>query len=304
MFKSKEDYISKRSDIKFWLPYIQEALDENKLSNHYIDIVAGDNPTYPVFVLDDKVVKFFGYIANWVVAHNTEKYVHECIAKDKEIKAPKILKQGCISTSWPYIVYERVSGQALKLTELSKENRTKLAKDIGVQLKAVHNLPIPVKLNNTPDIKNLDIEYAASKSILPPHLVKQANDFIKKIDNFDMSLVNGDIVDTHIFVKGGSLSGIIDWGDATVFDKHYELGKLMDTFNWDKGLLKSMLDAYGWNINHNFAQKSLCLSLYRQAVGLTQHTTFDVFYKLPYIYNLDAIKDLDELSETLFGVSV
>ena len=125
---------------------------------------------------------------------------------------------------------------------------------------------------------------------------------VEKLDAFDECFVNGDIVTTHVFVEHGHLSGIIDWGDATVSDRHYEIGKLMDTFDWDKKLLKVMLEASNWPVGKNFAQQSLGLSLYRQAVGLTQHNSFDVFYKLPNIYSLGDISTLDELADILFGL--
>ena len=45
------------------------------------------------------------------------------------------------------------------------------------------------------------------------------------------------------------------------------------------------------------------MALYRQAVGLTQHRTFDMFYKLPNaIEHLDRVETLDELSKILFQI--
>src|SRR3990167_8937129 len=118
----------------------------------------------------------------------------------------------------------------------------------------------------------------------------------------DICFVNGDIVDTHVFIENGHLTGIIDWGDATVIDKHYELGKLLDTFDWDKGLLKTVLETSNWPVKKNFSKQSLGLALYRQAVGLTQHNSFDVFYKLPNLLPLEDIATLDDLADILFDV--
>ena len=72
--------------------------------------------------------------------------------------------------------------------------------------------------------------------------------------------------------------------------------------DWDKSLLKIMLDHSNWPVKKNFATQALGLALYRQAVGLTQHNSFDVFYKLPDLMPLDSISSLDELAEVLFGV--
>jgi len=106
----------------------------------------------------------------------------------------------------------------------------------------------------------------------------------------------------HTKYQRAHLSGIIDWGDATVTDRHYELGKLLGMFGWDKRLLKTVLKTSDWPVKKNFSKQSLGLALYRQAVGLTQHNSFDVFYELPKLIPLNDIATLNELADILFGV--
>lgn len=67
-------------------------------------------------------------------------------------------------------------------------------------------------------------------------------------------------------------------------------------------MLKIVLNASNWPVTDNFPRQALGLALYRQAVGLTQHTTFDVFYKLLNLINLGNIDTLDELADVLFGI--
>jgi hypothetical protein len=133
-------------------------------------------------------------------------------------------------------------------------------------------------------------------------LIAQVDNFLAKLDDFDRCFVNGDMVNTHVFIENGHLTGIIDWGDATVTDRHYELGKLLDTFDWDKRLLKTVLETSNWPVKKNFCKQSLGLALYRQAVGLTQHNSFDVFYQLPNLLPLEDTATLDDLADILFGV--
>ena len=65
--------------------------------------------------------------------------------------------------------------------------------------------------------------------------------------------VNGDMVDMHVFVKDGHLSGIIDWGDACVADRHCEIGKLcLSLFPGDKVLLKILLEADAWPMSKHW----------------------------------------------------
>ena len=88
-----------------------------------------------------------------------------------------------------------------------------------------------------------------------------------------------------------------------VTDRHYELAKLyFDTFRGDKALLRVFLAASDWPVGDDFARKTLGLALYRQAVGLAQHHTFDVFHTLPALLPLQDIVTLDELATELFAV--
>lgn len=260
----------------------------------------------PCFYIGNIVVKFFGHISHWHTAFKAEQTAHDYLSKDKSIKAPNILAHGQLFTNadmnWPYLISTKVAGDSWLNTPLSEEIKLNVAKDIGQQLKKLHALPTAEEMDHDDDWSKLNLTEAAEKSILPKHLVNQVENFIVQLDRFDTCFVNGDIVGTHVFINHGHLSGIIDWGDATVTDRHYELGKLMDTFDWDKNLLKAVIDASNWPVKNNFAKQALGLALYRQAVGLTQHTTFDVFYKLPHLLPLDSISNLDELADILFGI--
>ena len=296
------------SDLDFWWPHITKILIQHNLPGVGNKTLAkcGDNPTYPVFLINDIVIKFYGYLQNWQNAFNVESLSHESLIKDKTILAPKILAKGQLfidsEASWLYIVFPRIVGQAWLDSDLTFEEKNTVAAEIGEQLSKIHMLPIDKRLQQDHTWSKLDLTIAARKSILPRHLVEQVKDYVDKLGDFDRCFVNGDIVTTHVFVENGHLSGIIDWGDATVTDRHYELGKLMDTFDWDKKLLKTMLEASNWPIRKNFTQQALGLALFRQAVGLTQHRSFDVFYKLPDIYALESITTLGVLADILFGV--
>lgn len=308
IFTSQSEFEKSRGNIAFWWPYIQELLIKHELpgTDNKDIVICGDNPTYPVFLIGDIVIKFFGHTKSWQSAFNTESHAHETLLKDKTILAPQILAKGQLFTDkqipWPYIISSKVSGKAWLNTNLTYEHKARIAKEIGEQLGKIHNLNTNPQLKHDHTWLNLDLTAAAEKSILPAHLVKQVSTYISKLDPFDKCFVNGDIVPTHVFVQNNHLSGIIDWGDATFTDRHYELGKLMNTFNWNKQLLQLMLEGSNWPVTKNFAKQALGLSLYRQAVGLTQHSTFDVFYQLPNIYPLDDIATLDELATVLFAI--
>lgn len=307
-FTTEDEYCAERANIDFWWPYIVELLQRHNLAgaDKREMTECGFNPTYPVFLIDDIVIKFFGHRSHWRNAYTTECAAHEYLSKEDTILASRILATGelfpAVEASWPYILSSKISGQSWLNTTLTFEEKNNIAAEIGIQLHKIHSLPLDERLLHDHAWSKLDFRGAADKSILPKHLVAEVADFIAKLDDFDRCFVNGDIVPTHIFIENNHLTGIIDWGDATVTDRHYELGKLMDTFDWDKRLLKTVLQASKWPIKTNFSKQALGLSLYRQAVGLTQHSTFDVFYKLPHLIPLENISTLDDLADTLFGV--
>lgn len=52
----------------------------------------------------------------------------------------------------------------------------------------------------------------------------------------------------------------------------------------------------------DFAQRALGQALYRQAIGLMQHHSMDVFEPVAAILPLDDMATLDELATALFAV--
>jgi len=307
-FIDEKEYHKHQADLDFWWPHITHVLHK-----HHIDFTdncdmlsCGVNPTYAVFLIDEIVIKFFRFHCNWLKAFNTEHAAHEYLIKDNKILAPRILASGELfkdaKNPWPYIVSTKIPGQTWLESSLAWEDKSKIAAEIGIQLRHIHALPTDKRLKHDHAWPKLNLKDAALQTVLPKHLAEQVDTYIAKIDKFDRCFVNGDMVAMHIFVDNAHLSGIIDWGDATITDRHYELSKLMNTFDWDKSLLKTVLEFSNWPMKKNFAKQSLGLAFYRQAVGLTQHHTFDVFYQLPDLIPLNDIATLDELADVLFAV--
>src|SRR3990167_6369281 len=79
IFTSESEYCSHRADLDFWWPNIVNVLERHNLAGADKRATAecGFNSTYPVFLIDDIVVKFFGYRPNWLGVFNTECTAHE-----------------------------------------------------------------------------------------------------------------------------------------------------------------------------------------------------------------------------------
>lgn len=144
---------------------------------------------------------------------------------------------------------------------------------------------------------------AATRSVLPSHLIAQVGDYVAGTNRHRQVFAHGDLMFRHVFVTEGRLTGIIDWGDAVVADRHYELGQIqLHLFDGDKTLLRTFLDHSNWPVERDFARRALTEAFRRQAVGLAQRRTMDVFHKLPRLLPLEDIATLDELATVVFSV--
>jgi hypothetical protein len=304
-FDSIEDYRSRLGDAGFWLPYVAEVLRRHDLGDGSGGIQAGYNPTYPTFLWGDVVVKLFGFSRSWRAGHAAESAALTMVATDPGISAPTLLAEGRLYASddpWPYLVTERMPGTAWRDAGLSGEQKSTVASELGAQVRRVHTLR-PWGIVPHAEWSALDVAQAAARSSLPQHLVAQVPEFLSRLRTFDHVFVHGDLVAAHVFVTDGHLAGLIDWGDAMVIDRHYELIQIhRDLFDCDRSLLRSFLEGADWPVGEDFAHRALGLALHRQAVGLAQHHSMDVFEPVAARFPLQDIATLDDLATELFAV--
>lgn len=304
-FASLQEHVSRLVDVDFWWPYLAEILERHDLAGAGREPVAGFNATSPTFLYGDIVVKLFGYSRAWRTSHAAERATQRLLATDTEIAAPRLLGEGRLfdddDAPWPYLITTRMPGVASFRAELSAEQRHSVAAELGRQVRRVHALR-PSGVATDADWPALDVAAAAARSSLPPHLSAQIDDYLTRLRPFDRVFVHGDLAAMHVFVEGGRLTGIIDWGDAVVTDRHYELIQVYrDMFRLDKALLRVFLEASDWPLGEDFPRQALGLSLYRQAVGLVQHHTMDVFEPIAALLPLPDIATLDDLATELFA---
>ena len=306
IFASMHEYRSRLSDADFWWPYVTEILRRHNMADSGHEPVSGVGGSNPAILYGNVVVKLFGYGTSWRASYTAECAAHDLLAADPAIKVPALLARGQLfdntGESWPYMITTQMSGVSWQNARLSAEQRLSVAADLGRQVRRAHALR-PSNVVARADLAALNVTAAAEKSSLPAHLIVQIDDYLGKLGSVDPVFVHGDLMFRHAFVDDGRLAGIIDWGDASVTDRHYELAKLhLDLFDCDKSLLRVFLESSDWPVRQDFAKKAIGYSLYRQAHGLTQHHTMDVFYMLPGRLPMLEIATLDELAIELFGV--
>lgn len=305
-FTSLQEHVSRLDDAGFWRPYVAEILERHDLAGAGGEPVAGFNATYPTFLCGDVVVKLFGYSRAWRASHAAERAAYALVATDPEIAAPSLLAEGQlydkVDAPWPYLITTRMAGVASWRAKLPVEQRLSIAAELGSQVRRVHALH-PSGVATDASWPVLDVAAAAAHSSLPPHLVAQVDGYVARLGPFDRVFVHGDLCANHVYVEDGRLVGIIDWGDAMVTDRHYEIIQLYrDMFRCNKALLRVFLEASDWPIGKDFPRQALGHALRRQAVGLAQHHTMDVFMPIAARLPLQEIGTLDELATELFAV--
>ena len=302
-FADKESYRSARHNVALWQPIIDVILKQHGFPIQKVQ--AGFNSTNPVFITDSVVIKLFGYRHNWQQAHRDEQASYDFLSQDTSLLTPKRLAVGQLFENadmpWPYIISEKAPGHSWQSHPPSEKEQFKIMATLGEQIQAIHALPLTVDLPTDQDWQQLDLQQAAKQSVLPPHLIEEIPAYCSAIDTEKRVYAHGDLVPMHLFIDQQQLSAIIDWGDAAITNPHYEIAKLYSVFETNKKLLKTFLQASQWPIEKDFPQQCLNMAFYRQAMGLTQHSSFDVFYQLPNHHSLNEIANLEQLAHLMFA---
>lgn len=301
-FTSLEEYGSRLGDVGFWRTYVAEALERHDLADAGGEPEAGFVGTFPTFLYGDVAVKLFGYFPSWRRSHAAERAAQVLVSTDPAIAAPRLLGEGHLFDDfvapWPYLITTRVPGVAWRDAGLSTEQRLSVAAELGGQVRRVRALRpsgnVPHVDRHAPNAAVAAERHRAWGS-LPPHLIAQIDDYLARLGPFDSVFVHADLTEDHVFVEGGRLTGIIDWGDAIVTDRHYELAALCaDVFRCDKAVLGVFLEAYDWP---GWTGKDFP----HQALGLALQHEFDVFEPVGAVLPLRDIATLDDLAKELYA---
>jgi len=259
-----------------------------------VEPVAGFNPTHPTFVCGDVVVKVFAGTPRWRFAFEAERAALALV--NGAVPAPRLLADGWIEDR-PYVVMSRVEGTYAE----DLGDRSALAAEVGEIVRRLHALPADGVVT-VAEWDPVGITDAARRSSLPPHLAAQAEAFVASVPVEEPVVCHADLCAMHVFVAGGHLSAVIDWGDTVAADPHYELIQVYrDLLACDGDAFRVFLDAAAWPAYDDLPRRALAGGIRRQALGLVQHRTIDVFMPIAERFPLGEIATLDDLAETLFA---
>lgn len=306
-FPTTKAYRARLDDLEHWWPLAIRVLERHRLDVD-IDIAGtGRGGTFPTLICGGVVIKLFGHMPFWRSAHAAELAAMRRVAEDPRILAPKLLCLGTLfdhpTAPWPYLVTTRMPGAPWEETALSAEEKSAIAAELGRQVRYISALTPTADIATPDSWRGSRLVEAATQSVLPSRLIAQIDDYVAGPYQSDQVFLHGDLMFRHVFVEEGGLTGIIDWGDAVVADRHYELAQIqLNLFDGDKTLLRSFLDHSDWPVESTFARRALTEAFRRQAVGLAQHGTMDVFHNLPRLLPIEEIATLEELATAVFDV--
>jgi hygromycin-B 7''-O-kinase len=321
VLESYATYSAHFMDLGLWEPHARRVCQRHNLQP-CDPIRPGLTGTYPTFIVANRwVIKFFGQLFGGAAAFQVERQANQLVAQQPELLAPAILASGHLleenlSWRWPYLILEFIPGVSIGevYDQIGFGDKLALARQLG---EITRQLP-SLKLEDFPfsrgqgwqpylefleGQRSICVSNHREWNSLPENLIAQIEGFLlpsREIVDLSLppALIHADITRDHLLgqIQNGhwQTQALIDFGDAMIGDIFYELAALhLDTFQYDRRLLKTFLAAYGLSNfqKQNFARKALSVALLHQ---------FNVFFGLRS--GLDKIPDtLEALALQLWG---
>jgi len=282
-------------DAAYWEPYVVEVLARHGVATRPLEVPFVG--TFPTFLVGDVVVKLFGPGFDGVRSCAIELALFDAIGDVTEIPAPALIASGHLfdgEPRWPYIVSERVGGVALREVQLADGDAEAIAHQLGAIVDRLHAVDVPPAVaarDLIPDLRR-DAPERLRRFGLPAHLVEQVAEFLADAAPAT-HLVHGDITADHVFVDGSRVTAIIDWGDALMADRGYELPAVyLDALRGRREWFAAFLAGARWPLD----------DLPRRGLQGILEFQFDAISAIAKLVDLRSVRTLDELAKRLFAV--
>ena len=303
------------TDVELWRPFVAEVLERHGLGDVQ-ELRAGTAGTFPTMLVADRlVVKFFGSYFDGFACAQTERELYRLLRQDPEIPAPVIIASGSLGDGdgkWDYIVSSQLSGTSYltvrdRLTDANQRAAACFVADVARRLHAlrpeVGNLRLPARDDWDAFVRRQAEtcqERHRAWGTLPDRLIDGVDEYLSPIDAMVIpadrwSLLHGDLTADHTLGEWRderwTPSGVIDFGDARIGDRMYELISLhIECFDSDSGMLRAFLGHYGreaWPSGSCFARRAMSMTLLHEFDVLK--TVFDRYLDARDAPSLDAL---------------
>lgn len=319
-FATRQEYRRCFTNPSYWHAYVAAICARHELGDP-TTVRAGFPGTNPVFIVDEKyAVKLYSDLFGGERSYPVEREVYRLIATSPDIPAPSLMTTGNLFGAhdgwpWPYIVTRALPGLSMSESVLSETDRLALAAWLGPVVRRLHSLPL-AQAGPLPPRWEAFVQFLAAQraevvsnhvrwGMLPTHLVAQIERYLPALTTLidreeTPALIHGDFNSDHVLgerIAGHwQPSGVIDFGDARVGDRLYELMALhLSLFDGDGRLLRAFLDTYGFDeaLQRDFVRRAMSMTLlFEFNVGSS------IFEKIPAAASAST---LEELAEILWG---
>lgn len=290
VFSSVQDYGRTFTNPDYWWPYV-----ENIFARHGFRpcraVRTGVPGTMPVFIVDERyIVKLFSDLFHGDVGFRVEREVYDLLANRDDIPAPALLASGALFSEedgwpWPYLVSQLLPGGSLRESaeQVGVADTLAVARYLAPILRRLHHVRLEPSAHLRPTWDAFDHFLTDQRAnvvaqhqrwqALPDRLIEQIEDYLLPLaalvdHQTPPHLMHCDLNADHVL---GSFSGeqwlptgIIDFGDARVGDRSYELVALhIGLFHGEKRFLRAFLDAYGCTaeLRRDFARRAMSMAL-------------------------------------------
>ena len=293
-FATEDDYRVHFTNVDFWQPYIREVCIQQGFVPQAIR--PGAWGTNPVYIADTDagrvVIKLFTALFGGRTGAWQETEVYRLLMGVPDIPAPSVLALGELFAghpdwSWPYLIVSVIPGSSLGdvRDQVSHADLISLARALGLIVRHIHAFPIDSAAMRASHQRFMPflrrqratcVERHRKWNVLSSPLIAQLEDYLPHADHVDslldrtgLNLGHNDLNHDHVlgeFDAAGRwrANGIIDFGDADVCDRLYDLAVIHHgLFLGDKTLLSAFLGAYGADegMRDRFVYRAMCYTL-------------------------------------------
>lgn len=233
-----------------------------------------------------------------------EAYLYNLIKEKTDVPVPYVYKVDASKKiiDKPYAILSKIEGKELSLNkDAVKEAASYLAKLHSIKFDSfgwIINNQIKPKFRTWPDFILYDLNYKIKRTRMPDQLADKTRKYIKK-NQFLLDiktkpcLLHKDYHKSHILVKDGRISGIIDFEWSIAGHNELDIVKsLLWMFNKNRKLEKIFLDGYKryGAISNEFGERRELYELINYLSAL--NFACQLKSKKWYSYNLKKIKEI------------
>jgi len=319
-FANRQEYVRCFTNPAYWHTYIAAICVRHGLGDYTI-VRAGLPGTNPVFIVNEiYAVKLYSDLFDGQYSFSVEREVYRLIATQPDIPAPALVAAGELFGAdsgwpWPHIVTQVIPGLSMSEVQLSDVDRSATLAWLGPLMQRIHALPLR-ETGPLPQTWEAFVQFLTAQraevvnnhrrwGALPTHLIDQIEGYLPALTELvgleeRPVLLHSDLTSDHVLGRNVAgrwqPSGIIDFGDAKVGDRMYELVPLHLSICHSNGhLLRTFLDAYGFDqaLQRNFVRRAMSMTLLFEF-----NICSEIFKDVPAAASVNT---LEELAELLWG---